>query len=80
MRKKLEKGIFEFICTIPKNTLNDNLYSIDVMVVENGPIVLHHIKEIINIEGVEIKRETSWLEKFPGMIRPQYFKWEKIKR
>ncbi len=49
------------------------------MVVENGKNVLHNLKQIISIEGIEGKRSGGWLGKFPGLIRPQYFKWSKIK-
>ncbi len=70
------KGDYTFTCVIPANTLNDNDYIIDLMVVENGPKILHHLKEIIFIEGVEEKREGAWLGKFPGLMRPN-FKWKK---
>jgi lipopolysaccharide transport system ATP-binding protein len=66
-----------FNCKIPANTLNDNIYLIDLMVVENGENELHNIKEAISIEGVESKREGSWLGKFPGLIKPLYFQWTK---
>ena len=73
---QIGKSIFK--CVIPKNTLNDNVYVIDIMVVENAEKPIITIKEAITIEGVESKREGSWLGKFPGLIRPQYFTWKKI--
>lgn len=77
--KKQEIGSYNFQCTIPKNTLNDIFYSIDLMVVENGPKILFDLKNVITIEGVEGKRDGAWLDKFPGLIRPQYFEWNKTK-
>lgn len=77
--KKQEIGSYIYKCIIPKNTLNDIFYAIDLMVVENGPTILHSLTEIIHIEGIEEKREGAWLDKFPGLLRPQYFDWEKIK-
>ncbi|MFV8339791.1 polysaccharide ABC transporter ATP-binding protein [Flavobacterium sp. LB3P21] len=77
--EKQEIGCYIFKCIIPKNTLNDILYSIDVMVVENGPVILHSLKEVLTIEGIEEKRDAAWLDKFPGLIRPQYFEWNKTK-
>ena len=47
------------------------------MVVESGPKILHDLKSVISIEGIEDKREGAWLGKYPGMIRPQTFKWNK---
>ena len=75
--EKFDEGAFNYQCTIPAGTLNDNVYSIDVMVVENGEKALLHIKEAISIEGMESKRSGSWLAKFPGLIRPTNYKWEK---
>ena len=71
------KGFSTYQCVIPAYTLNDNIYSIDLMVVKHGAKILHNIKDIISIEGVEVKRDGSWLEKFPGLIRPQTFEWKK---
>ena len=76
---KQEKGKYNFKCIIPQKTLNNLTYNIDLMVVENGPKILHNLKNIITIEGIEKFREGAWVEKFPGFIRPQNFKWNKIK-
>lgn len=72
-----EVGASAYYCTIPANTLNDNIYSIDIMVVENGEKGIIHIKDAIAIEGVESKRDGSWLDKYPGLIKPTYFDWQK---
>jgi lipopolysaccharide transport system ATP-binding protein len=76
--EKCTKGSYLYRCLIPANTLNDIVYNIDLMVVENGQKHLLYLKQIISIEGVEGKRSGGWLGKFPGLIRPQYFKWSKI--
>lgn len=65
-------------CIVPANTLNDNTYLIDIMVVENKEKPFLHLKDIMSIEGVESKREGSWLGKFPGLIRPTTYQWEKL--
>lgn len=77
--KRQEIGMFKYECIIPKNTLNDIFYNVDLMVVENGPKILFDLKELMTIEGIESKREGAWLDKFPGLIRPQYFEWTKTK-
>jgi lipopolysaccharide transport system ATP-binding protein len=76
--EKFSKGKTIYSCTIPKNTLNDNIYSIDLMVVVNGEKALINIKDVVTIIGIEQKREGTWLQKYPGIIRPQYFNWKKI--
>lgn len=77
---KQEIGNFVYQCIIPKNTLNDIHYLVDLMVVESGPKVLLNLKDVLIIEGVESKREGAWLDKFPGLIRPNNFLWSKIKK
>jgi lipopolysaccharide transport system ATP-binding protein len=77
--EKMDIGTYEFTCIIPKQTLNDNLYVLDIMVVEQGPKILHSIKNALYISGIEPPREAGWLGKFPGLVRPQYFTWKKMK-
>jgi lipopolysaccharide transport system ATP-binding protein len=76
--EKFTQGEYMYNFVIPANTLNDIIYSIDIMVVENGPKILHHLQNIISIEGMEQKREGAWMGKFPGLLRPNY-KWAKRK-
>ena len=71
----LESGFFTFQCEVPSNIMNDNEYTIDLMVVENQETILTVQGECLNIKGVEPKREGAWLDKFPGIIRPTSFKW-----
>ena len=73
----LHKGAFVFKCTVPKDTLNNLIYSIDLMVVKGGVKVLANLKEVLLLEGIEDKRDGDWLGDFPGMIRPTYFPWSK---
>lgn len=72
-------GTYNYQCVIPKDTLNDIFYSIDLMVVESGPKIIFDLKNILTIEGIEVRRDGAWLDKFPGLIRPQYYKWNKVK-
>ena len=75
--EECKPGVYNFRCQIPASTFNDEVYNIELMVVENGPNVLLHLKDVVSIEGVEGKRDGPWLEKFPGLLRPMYFKWSK---
>ncbi|MGH2564315.1 MAG: hypothetical protein ACRDE8_05235, partial [Ginsengibacter sp.] len=76
-KERFRAGRYTYECIIPAGTLNDILYFIDITVVENGPKILHRMENVIAIEGVEGKREGAWLGKFPGMIKPTNFKWNK---
>lgn len=75
--QKVDLGTYSYTCCIPANTLNDNVYFIDIMVVENAEKLLLEVKEVLHLEGIEPKREGGWLGKFPGLIRPLYFHWER---
>ena len=75
--EKCLKGSYLYRCIIPANTLNDIVYTIDLMVVENEKKHLLYLKKIISIEGIEDKRSEGWLGKFPGFVRPRYFFWSK---
>jgi len=77
--ERFTRGEYIFKCVIPANTLNDIIYTLDIMVVENGPKILHHLQNIISIEGIEDKREGAWMGKFPGLLRPLNYKWTKQK-
>ncbi len=78
--EEFENGQTTYTCIIPAKTFNDNVYVIDLMIVDNGENVILDIKEVLTIQGTEGKRIGSWLGKFPGLIRPQYFGWEKSKK
>jgi lipopolysaccharide transport system ATP-binding protein len=77
LAERFEKGSSTYSCTIPAKTLNDNTYLIDLMIVAKETIILHNIKNVLSLQGNEDKRTGGWLEKFPGLIRPQYFNWRK---
>jgi lipopolysaccharide transport system ATP-binding protein len=69
-------GKYVFECTIPANNLNDNLYMLDIMVVENAEKGIVIVKDALAIEGNEKKRDQAWLGKFPGLIRPMNYPWK----
>jgi lipopolysaccharide transport system ATP-binding protein len=73
MSKVFNKGTMDLKCKIPGNFLNDNIYSIGVMAVTNSEPILD-IREALLIQGYEPPRETGWLGKFPGFVRPA-FEW-----
>lgn len=77
--EKVDSGKYIYTCTVPGRTLNDIIYSVDLMVVKNSNYIVHHQVSVLNIEGHEQKRELDWLGKFPGVIRPTNYKWEKNK-
>jgi lipopolysaccharide transport system ATP-binding protein len=74
---KFNIGSSIYTCTIPAGTLNDSIYNLDLMIVENAREPILNLQGIISLEGVEEKREGGWLAKFPGLIRPKNLVWIK---
>jgi lipopolysaccharide transport system ATP-binding protein len=73
-QKKVERGNFEVVCEFPPHFFNDNSYSISVMVVARETPLLT-LEDVMRIEGIEPPRDSAWMGKFPGLLRPS-FNWE----
>ena len=73
--EKMNKGIYEIVCNIPSSILNDIDYELDLMVVENGDKPIFFEEQILSIKGIEPNRTSAWLDKYPGLIRPEIFNW-----
>lgn len=69
-------GHTSYKCIIPANTLNDNMYTLDLMVVDHNANALIEISDMISFELIERKRDALWMGKEQGLIRPTYFPWE----
>lgn len=70
----VEPGETWFVCQIPPDLLNDGVYSVRLMIVEQGPKVLQTVNEALVVEVHDVPRSGAWLGKWPGVIRPK-FKW-----
>lgn len=73
--RAVEPGDTWFVCQVPADLLNDGIYSLRVLVVEEGPKVLQSVNDALVLEVHDIQREGAWLGKWPGVIRPK-FHWE----
>ncbi|HRE41334.1 MAG TPA: ABC transporter ATP-binding protein [Ignavibacteria bacterium] len=71
--KNIDIGYHQYNCIIPENFLNDVVYYISVMFVNNANPILN-FDNLLTIEGLEPPRVGSWLGKFPGLIKPK-FQW-----
>lgn len=69
-----EKGKYILEFEIPKDFINDIFYGIDLMIVRNNSFAIFNNKNIITIQGIELKNRVGWLGKYPGLIRPTNFK------
>lgn len=62
--------ISELICQIPDNFLNDEIYQIYFYVHTEGMRSLFEDKEFLTFEIRDLKRDTGYLGKVNGLIRP----------
>ena len=69
-----EQGLAKFRCNIPGNILNDGIYSVLMMVVEDSKAIFK-FDNAITFEIHDVKRPGNWLGKWPGAVRPN-FPWD----
>lgn len=67
---KLDKGLHKGICYIPANLLNDDYYSISMMVVKERSTPLFNLENGVSFEVAENREATGWHGKWPGYVRP----------
>jgi len=67
----------EIICRIPGNLLNNDLYQIHLYFHTNGMSGLFSQKEFLTFEIKDVERESGFLGKVNGLIRP-VLQWKKI--
>jgi lipopolysaccharide transport system ATP-binding protein len=65
------KGSFE----MPQNFLNNEVYTVRILVVQDQSIPLLDIYDVITFEVHDIPRTGKWYGKWVGVIRPK-FEWE----
>jgi lipopolysaccharide transport system ATP-binding protein len=68
--KILAAGLHRGVCIIPGGLLNDNVYTVSMMVVGDRSFSLYHIEHAISFEVFEDRPESGWHGKWPGIIRP----------
>jgi lipopolysaccharide transport system ATP-binding protein len=66
-----DRGIVEGSCHIPANFLNDGMYAINLLVVQDTSRVVFNFKDALTFE-VEDVRESLWFGKWPGFVRPTF--------
>lgn len=68
-------GEMTFKCKIPENLLNDNIYSLIVLLVKDSSQVLIRVDNVLSFEMHERTRVGTYYEKLGGNVRP-FLKWE----
>jgi lipopolysaccharide transport system ATP-binding protein len=69
--KELQEGTFRGICQIPGNLLNNNIYSIEIMIIKDRSFAVFKQKDILNFEVLDGERVEGWYGKWVGAVRPK---------
>ncbi len=69
-RMEIPPGIAGFSCRIPGDLLNDGIYTITVIVVENARH-LFTMEDAATFEVHDLPRKGHWFGKWPGAVRPR---------
>jgi len=67
-------GLIKGTCCIPGNFLNDGVYKVMIMIVQDASMPLYYLDDILVFEVNDIDRIGNWYGKWPGVVRPN-FEW-----
>lgn len=68
----LPKGLCKSVCKIPANFLNDGIYKISILIVQDQSKVLLAFSDSVSFEVHESRGASGWHGKWPGFVRPQF--------
>ena len=69
------KGLLRGECHVPGGFLNDEVYRVRLLVVQDGSTPIYEDTNIFSFEVAEVSREVSWYGKWIGIVRPS-LKWD----
>jgi lipopolysaccharide transport system ATP-binding protein len=58
------------VLTIPRDLLNDDIYTINLLFVKDTSVVLYSMEEVLTFEISDNPRNIAWYGKWPGAVRP----------
>ncbi len=68
----LPKGVFRSTCSIPADLLNDGVYRVSVMFVEDTSVVISGQNDLLEFEVHDDHSERGkWYGKWVGVTRPK---------
>jgi lipopolysaccharide transport system ATP-binding protein len=69
-------GLFRNVCHIPGNLLNNGLYRVLLLIVQDGSKIIFSLEDAASFNVLELsERGLGWMGKEPGVVRPQ-LQWE----
>lgn len=74
---ELTENLHSFALKFPANFLNDEIYKMDIFIVDNASVPIEIVNDILRFEIID-DSERVWFGKFEGVIRPDILKFEKV--
>lgn len=68
---KLGIGLHSSILEIPGSLLNDDIYTITLMIVKDTSSIVYKIDDLLTFEVLDAKRTGAWFGKWEGAVRPK---------
>ena len=69
--KMIGEGVYQGTCLIPANLLNNNAYSVEIMVIKDRSYAVYKKKDIVNFEVNDGERVEGWYGNWVGAVRPK---------
>ncbi len=66
----LEPGVYESTLNIPGKLLNDDIYTINLLVVRDTSVIEYFMEEVLTFEVSDTIRDGNWYGKWLGAVRP----------
>lgn len=74
--KQVNENIVEATCHIPAHFMNDDHFSIRILLVEDSSRILFDLNGVLNFKMEEGSRDSNWHGKWIGAVRPtELIKW-----
>lgn len=68
--KNLPKGHHSAELFIPSSFLNDDIYTVNLMIVKDTASIVFKIDDLLIFEVIDSVRNGAWFGKWPGAVRP----------
>ena len=67
------RGLWEGVCVIPGDFLNDGAYTISMMIVQDQSLCLYNLDRALSFEIADFREAGAWHGKWPGAVDRKTF-------
>ena len=71
--RNIPKGLIKSKCTIPKDFLNRGIYTVDLLIIQDGSKTAFRLDNILELEILEnVNKDKKWFGREPGVVRGSF--------